>query len=134
MKSDMQLVFLGNASCVGSRSCRPDVGSETNASNPGYMQAVRDYIASDINGLFPTGMVGCALAYDLDRDVFSTDLIPVDMSLVQNGAGFVLGFGKLAFLQGSTYRPATRGRWSGNTTSSWVGTGIGGTTASSKDF
>jgi len=55
------------------------------------MQAVQDYIASDMNGLFPTGMVGCALAYDLDRDVFSTDLIPVDMPLVQNGAGFVLG-------------------------------------------
>ena len=111
MKSDMQLVFLDNASCVGSRSCRPDVGSETNASNSGYMQAVQDYIASDMNGLFPTGMVGCALAYDLDRDVFSTDLIPVDMPLVQNGAGFVLGFTAASYFSEGVYRPAKRGRW-----------------------
>lgn len=109
---DAQLVFLEDASCIQTRSCRPDVGSEVDSGGVRYRKAVNDYVASDIRQMFPTGVVGCALSYSLDRTDFNADLLPVDMPLAQNGAGFSIGSIVRGYLPRNYYVPAVRGRWS----------------------
>lgn len=73
------------------------------------------YISSDIRQLFPTGVVGCALTYSLNREVLNADLLPVDMPLAQNGAGFSIGSIVRGYLPSDYYVPAMRGRWTNGT-------------------